>query len=219
MCSSEENRKIRIIIADDHAVVRTGLRLIFATTPDIVLAGECSNGQELIDQLKTAAYDIVILDISMPGRDSFDVMQHINTNHPGLPVIVFTMNNEEHYAIRMLRKGASAYLNKEVPPEELLNAIRTVAGGNKVYSPGQQHRLLEIATSRHDDHKPLHETLTDREFQILCMLAAGMRKSEIANELGISKNTISNHRTNIMQKMHFATNQDITRYAMEHNIC
>jgi len=214
-----ETRLKRIIIADDHAVVRTGLQMILDETTDLSICGEASNGYELIEKLKTDNYDLVILDISMPGKDTIDVLKEIQATWARLPVVILSMNPDEIYAVRMLRNGASAYINKETDPQQIITILRAVLSGKKYFTQQQSEMLAELVFEPEKNANVLlHEALSDREFQIFSMLASGMKKSEIAEKLSISKNTIGNHRSNIMHKMNLATNSELTRYAIQHGI-
>jgi len=209
----------RIIIADDHAVVRTGLQLILDETTDMSICDEAANGDELIEKLRRDRYDLVLLDISMPGKDAMDVLKEIKTTWERTPVVIFSMNPDEIYAVRMIRNGASAYINKETAPKRIIEILRIVLSGKKYFTQQQGSLLAEwiIEPERNVDSL-LHETLSDREFQIFFMMASGMKKSEIAEKLSISKHTIGNHRTNIMHKMNLTTNSDLTRYAIRNGI-
>jgi DNA-binding NarL/FixJ family response regulator len=213
-----ENPVKRIIIADDHAVVRTGLQMILDETSDLSITGEARTGEELLDKLSTKEYDLVILDISMPGKDALDVLKEIKNHWPHVPVVIFTMNPDEIYAIRMIRNGASAYVNKETKPEQIIEVLRTVSNGKKYFSPQQTEMLADMVTSPEKVNPALHELLTDREFQIFFMIASGLKKSDIAEKLIISKHTISNHRNNILKKMNMTMNSELTRYAIQHGI-
>lgn len=214
-----ETRLKRIIIADDHAVVRTGLQMILDETTDLSICGEASNGYELIEKLKTDHYDLVILDISMPGKDTIDVLKEIQATWVRLPVVILSMNPDEIYAVRMIRNGASAYINKETDPQQIITILRVVLSGKKYFTQQQSEMLAELVIEPEKNTNVLvHEALSDREFQIFSMLASGMKKSEIAEKLSISKNTIGNHRSNIMHKMNLATNSELTRYAIQHGI-
>jgi two-component system, NarL family, invasion response regulator UvrY len=206
----------QIIIADDHAVVRTGLQLILDETTDMRIVEEARNGDELLIKLRSAPFDLVILDISMPGKDALDVLKEIKSTLPLLPVVVFTMNPDEMYAIRMIRSGASAYINKETKPDQLIEILRTVLSGKRFFSQRQSELLAEAVTGPSTPEP--HEMLTDREFQIMFMLAMGIKKNEIAEKLNLSKHTIGNHRNSIMKKMKTSTNSDLTRYAIQHGI-
>lgn len=209
----------RIIIADDHAVVRTGLQMILDETTDLSICGEASNGYELIEKLKSNPYDLVILDISMPGKDTIDLLKEIQATWARLPVVILSMNPDEIYAVRMIRNGASAYINKETDPQQIITILRVVLSGKKYFTQQQSEMLAELVIEPEKNANVLvHEALSDREFQIFSMLASGMKKSEIAEKLSISKNTIGNHRSNIMHKMNLATNSELTRYAIQYGI-
>jgi len=209
----------RIIIADDHAVVRTGLQLILDETTDMSICDEAANGDELIEKLRRDCYDLVLLDISMPGKDAMDVLKEIKTTWERTPVVIFSMNPDEIYAVRMIRNGASAYINKETAPKRIIEILRIVLSGKKYFTQQQGSMLAEwiIEPERNVDSL-LHETLSDREFQIFFMMVSGMKKSEIAEKLAISKHTIGNHRSNIMRKMNLTTNSDLTSYAIRNGI-
>ena len=209
----------KIIIADDHAVVRTGLQLILDETHDLSIRAEARNGGELLELLKVESYDLVILDINMPGRDALDVLIEIRAEWPSLPVVIFSMNPDEVYAIRMLTNGASAYINKETKPKQMIEILRTVVRGRKYYSPLHADIMAGMVTEGTEKAQSLpHTILTDREFQVFSLLAMGVRKSQIAEKLSISKNTLSNHRNNIMKKMSITSNSELTRYAIQHGI-
>jgi len=208
----------RIIVADDHSVVRTGLQLILIETSDLTITGEASDGEELLDKLSTAAYDLVILDLSMPGKNGMEVLKEIKKNWPHLPVVIFTMNRDDIYAIRMIRNGASAYVNKETKNPQIIEVLRTVASGKKYFTQQQAEMLANIVASPEKDNPALHELLSDREFQIFMMMASGLKKSEIAEKLIISKNTIGNHRSNILKKMNMTMVSELTKYAIQHGI-
>ena len=214
-----ETQLKRIIIADDHAVVRTGLQMILDETTDLCICGEASNGYELLEKLKTDNYDLVILDISMPGKDTIDVLKEIQATWARLPVVILSMNPDEIYAVRMIRNGASAYINKETDPQQIIAILRVVLSGKKYFTQQQSEMLAELVIEpEKNTNVLLHEALSDREFQIFSMLASGMKKSEIAEKLSISKNTIGNHRSNIMHKMNLATNSELIRYAIQYGI-
>lgn len=208
----------RIIIADDHAVVRTGLQLILDETPDMSIVDEARNGQELIEKLHHNTFDLVILDISMPGKDALDILKEITASWTNLPVVIFSMNSNEVYAVRMLSNGASAFINKETKPEQIIEILRIVLNGSKYISARQTKILADHILSQGNPVTAIHELLTDREFQIFCLLASGMRKAEIAKKLEISINTISNHRNNILKKMKMSGNSELTRYAVQTGI-
>ena len=207
---------INIIIADDHAVVRKGLKQIFEETVDLVVTGEASSGNELLEKIRIEKYDVVILDISMPGKDGLDTLKELKNEFADLLVLIFTMYPEEQYALRVLKAGASGYINKESEPEELLSAIRKVTRGRKYISP----TLAELLASNLDtDGKtPLHETLSDREYQVMCLISSGRTPTEIASELTLSVNTISTYRLRILEKMNMKNNAELTHYAVKNHL-
>ncbi|MBI5641386.1 MAG: response regulator transcription factor [Nitrospirae bacterium] len=190
---------IRILIADDHTIVREGLKQILAETPDMIATGEASNGQEALDKATKDDFDVLLLDISMPGRSGLDILKQLRTEKPRLAVLILSMYSEEQYAIRALRAGASGYMTKESAPDELIEAIRKVALGRKYVSPSLAEKLafnLEAGS----DRLP-HESLSDREYQVMCMIASGKTVKEIADELALSIKTISTYRSRIVEKM------------------
>ena len=208
----------QIIIADDHAVVRTGLQLILDNTSDLCIVDEAVNGQELLTKLKLQEYDLVILDISMPGKDALDVLMEIKSKWEHLPVVIFSTNPDEVYAIRMIKNGASAYINKETKPKQIIEILRTVLLGHKYFTPLHSELMAEIMSDPEKSILFPHKILTDREFQIFSMLASGVRKSEIAEKLSITKNTLGNHRNNIMKKMNISNTSELIRYAIQNGI-
>jgi DNA-binding NarL/FixJ family response regulator len=204
---------INILIADDHAIVRKGLKQILAETQDMVVAGEASNGFEVMEKVKNNHYDVLLLDISMPGKSGLDILKELKTESPKLPVLVLSMYPEEQYAVRVLRAGASGYLTKESAPDELVVALRKVAQGKKYVSPSLAEKLavdLEV-----DASKPVHEMLSDREYQVLCMIASGKTVGEIAEKLLLSAKTISTYRARILEKMNMKNNAEMTHYAIQ----
>jgi two-component system invasion response regulator UvrY len=207
---------IKTIIADDHTIVREGLKQILNETNDVSVSGEAKNGMELLEELRRQKFDVVVLDISMPGINGLDALKQIKIINPNLPVLVLSMHPEEQYAIRVLKAGASGYLTKESASEELLNAIRRIASGRKYVSPSLAEKLaVELDVDR---EKPLHETLSDREYQVLCMIASGRTVKEIAGELSLSVKTVSTYRSRILDKMHMANNAQLTYYAIENDL-
>ena len=204
---------INILIADDHTIVRKGLKQILAETQDMVVAGEASNGFEVMEKVKNNHYDVLLLDISMPGKSGLDILRELKTESPKLPVLVLSMYPEEQYAVRVLRAGASGYLTKESAPDELVVALRKVAQGKKYVSPSLAEKLavdLEV-----DASKPVHEMLSDREYQVLCMIASGKTVGEIAEKLSLSAKTISTYRARILEKMNMKNNAELTHYAIQ----
>ena len=207
---------IRIIIADDHAVVRKGLKQIFDETLDLTVTDEASSGNELLDKIKINDYDVVILDISMPGKDGLDTLKELKGIKPNLPVLIFTIYPEEQYAVRVLKAGASGYINKESEPELLIEAIRKVSQGRKYISPYLAEILAYNLQS--GGEAPLHEHLSDREYQVMCMIASGKTATDIAKELSLSINTISTYRIRILEKMNMKNNAEITHYALKNRL-
>ncbi len=209
---------IKVIVADDHAVVRTGLQLIFDNDPSLEIIDEVGRGNELLNKVREKDYDVVILDISMPGKDGIDVLKDLKLEKPHLPVVIFSMNPEDKFAVRLFQSGASAYINKETNPEELIKAVKYVAKGKNYYTPFQAELLMNSLNSPQKELPNPHESLTDREFQVMRMLAQGIKKSDIAETLSVSKNTISNHRNNILRKMNLSNNTELARYAVKHRL-
>jgi two-component system, NarL family, invasion response regulator UvrY len=207
---------IQVLIADDHPIVRQGLKQIFADQSGIMVAGEACNGEELLKLLKEARWDVLILDISMPGRSGLDLLKDIQLERPGLPVLILSIHSEAEYATRALRAGASGYLPKESPPEELIAAIRKVHSGGRYISASQAERLLFQFQS--DVARPVHEDLSNREYEVLRMLGAGRTITQIAAELQLSVKTISTYRARLLEKMHLQTTAELTRYAIKHNL-
>jgi len=209
----------RIIIADDHAVVRTGLQLILDDTPDMAICDEASNGDELLEKLHQNNYDLVILDICMPGKETTEILTEIKNTWKHLPVVIFSMNPDEIYAMRMIKNGASAYINKEIDPHKIVEILRIVLTGKKYFTEKQIEMLANLVSEGEDNvNSLLFNNLTDREFEIMFLLASGKRKREIADKLKISKNTIGNHRSSILKKLNLNTNSELTRYAISNGI-
>ena len=202
----------RILVVDDHAIVRQGLKQILADTPDLVVAGEASTGQEALEKVRTGQWDVVVLDISLPDRSGLTVLEQLKTQYPDLPVLVLSMHAEEQYAVRVMKAGAAGYLPKESAPDQLVSAIHKVARGGKYVSPTLMEKFVsDLGT---DPKKPRHEILSAREFQVLCMIAGGKSLTEIAEDLGVSVKTISTHRTRMLKKMELKTNADLIHYAI-----
>jgi len=207
---------IRLLIADDHTIVREGLKQILADTRDIAVIGEANSGQEVIKKVGASDYDLVLLDISLPGMSGLDVLKQIRLLKPSLPVLILSMYPEEQYAIRSLRAGASGYLTKESAPEELISAIHKVAGGRKYITESLAERIA-IDWDK-ENLKPLHEMLSDREYQVLCMIASGKTVKEISKLLSLSIKTVSTHRARILKKMQMKNSAQLTHYAIKHNL-
>ncbi len=207
---------IRVLIADDHAIVREGLKQIVAESPDMIVADEAGDGKEALKKALEGDFDVVVLDITMPGINGLDALKQIRNQRPKLPILVLSMHPEEQYAVRVLKAGASGYLTKESAPEELIASIRRVSKGMKYISPSLAERLASELGNDHDG--PLHETLSDREYQVMCMIASGKAPTEIAEELSLSIKTISTYRGRILEKMGMKSNAEIIRYSMEHEL-
>jgi two-component system invasion response regulator UvrY len=207
---------IKVLIADDHPIVRQGLRQILSGIPDMEVAGEAATAQETLDQVRAGGWDVLVLDITMPDRSGFDILKDLKLGQPQLPVLVLSIHAEEQLAIRVLKAGASGYLTKENAPGELVKAIRKVVSGGKYISRGLAETLafnLDVASDR-----PPHEALSDREFQVMQMMAGGKTLTEIADTLSLSVKTVSTYRTRLLQKMNLDTNAEIIRYAIENGL-
>jgi DNA-binding NarL/FixJ family response regulator len=204
---------IRILLADDHPVVRSGLRTILEADPKIEVVSEAATGEESIDRSRTSRPQVVLLDVAMPGRGGIETAQEIKRLHPAVKILMLTMHPEDHFAVRCLREGADGYITKDAAPELLLQAVHKLAAGGKYISPGLAERLALYLDAR--SSRPPHELLSSREFEVMLRIAAGKRPSDIANELHLSVKTVSTYRTRILQKMNFKTNADIMRYAFE----
>ena len=207
---------LRILIADDHAIVRQGLKQIVTETRDMTVAGEASNGQELLNKIREGDYDVVVLDITMPVRNGMDALRQLRSEKPRLPVLILSIHPEEQYASRALRAGASGYLTKESAPDELVVAIRKVSKGGKYVSSSLAEKLaFELEVGR---EQALHETLSDREYHVMCMIASGKTVMEIAQELSLSEKTISTYRSRILEKMKMKNNAELTYYAIKNQL-
>lgn len=209
-------KKIRILIADDHPIVRAGFKQVLSETPDMEVTDEAGNGQEAMACIRKKELDVVLLDISMPGRSGLEVLKELKEEKPKLPVLILSMYPEEQYAIRALRAGASGYLTKASAPNELISAIRKVAEGGKYISATLGERLTDFLGT--DMTRPPHELLSDREYQVMLMIASGRTVSSIAEELCLSVKTISTYRTHILEKMRMKNNAEITFYAVQNGL-
>lgn len=211
-----EKATIRVFIADDHAIVRAGLKQILAELPDIIVAGEAENGVDAIQLFRKAKCHVMLLDISMPDRSGIDVLKQVKKENPEIAVLMLSMHREDQYAIRSLKAGAAGYLTKQSAPLELVTAIRQVAGGQKYVSAALAQ---ELATAIGEDHQtPLHDTLSDREYQTLTMIASGKTVSAIAEELSLSVKTISEYRARLLVKMKLKNSAELTHYAIKNQL-
>jgi len=207
---------IKILLADDHTLVRKGLKQILLNTKDIERVDEASDGKETINKVSRKKYDLVLLDISLPGRSGIDVLKQLKCSKPELPVLILSMHPEEQYAVRSLRAGAAGYLTKESAPDELIKAIRKVANGGKYITSSLAEKLADEIGP--ETEKPLHEILSDREYQVMCMIASGKTVKDVADDLNLSVKTISTHRARILRKMHMDNNAQLTHYAIKHGL-
>jgi two-component system invasion response regulator UvrY len=213
---SPSSEKIRVLIADDHAVVRIGLRRLIEESDDIVVAGEAGSGHEAVTLSRESTIDVVLLDVSMPDCNVVETLDRIKRNRPGMPVLIISMYPEEQYAVNLLRAGASGYLSKSAEPETLVGAIRTVARGSR-YISATLAEMLALGASG-EECEPLHRQLSKREFQIFCRIAAGASVSQIAEELNLSIKTVSTYRARVLEKMNMKSNVDLTYYAMKNQL-
>ncbi|HPS58352.1 MAG TPA: response regulator transcription factor [Spirochaetota bacterium] len=207
---------IKIVIADDHDIVRAGLKQIISDEEDMEVAGESNSGEKLIELIKKNDYDIVLLDLKMSGMNGIEVMKHIKAIKPTIPVIVLSMHAEDQYAVRTIKAGASGYITKETAGDTLISAVRRVVSGGKYISPTLAETLADSVAGGGSDLP--HEKLTDREFQVLCMIASGKTVSEIGSKLFLSVKTISTYRQRILEKMNMKNNSEITHYVIKNNI-
>ncbi|MFC1764170.1 response regulator [Planctomycetota bacterium] len=207
---------LKILVADDHTVVRKGLKQILGEVPDMIVAGEASDGLETLHKVREDHYDMVLLDIAMPGISGLDVLKQLRSERPDLPVLMLSMYPEEQYAVRTLKAGASGYLTKESASDELIAAIRKVCSGGRYVTSSLAEKLAACLGTHSDT--PVHEKLSDREYQVVCMIASGKTVTEIAEALSLSVKTISTNRSRALTKMGMKTNAEITYYAIKHGL-
>jgi len=207
---------IRVLVADDHAVVRHGLKQILSEEPDILEVGEAGSVAEALRLGREAEWDVVILDITMPDGSGLDILRELKHQKPQLPVLVLSVHSEDQYALRVLRSGAAGYLTKECAPQELVQAVRRVVSGGKYVGLDLAERLAEVLAGDRDAQA--HEQLSDREFQVLCLIGSGKSAGEIAQELSLSPKTVSTYRRRVLDKMHMSSNAELTRYVLEHQL-
>lgn len=207
---------LRILIADDHIIVRKGLKQILLEEFSGALIEEVPDAEELIKKVMAEKWDVVLSDLSMPGRSGLDALQQIKTSFPDLPVLILSIHPEEQYALRALRSGAAGYLSKDTAPDELVKAVKKVLLGKKYISQSIAEKLADSFSSGYQ--KQLHETLSDREFDVMKLLANGKSVSEIAEMLSLSVTTVSTYRARVMAKMNLKSNSDLTRYAIENKL-
>lgn len=211
-----EKTSIRVFIADDHAIVREGLKQILAEQRDIVVAGEAETGLDAVKLFRKSRCNVLLLDISLPDRNGIEVLKQIKDEKPDLAVLMLSMHREDQYAIRALKAGAAGYMTKQSAPKELVNAIRQVAAGQRYVSP----QLAQVLAAQVGDgfDKPPHESLSDREYQTLTMIASGKTVGEIAKELSLSVKTVSEYRSRLLAKMKLKTSAELTHYAIRNQL-
>lgn len=207
---------IKVLIADDHAVVRQGLKHIIARDSHIEVVGEAENGNEVLERVKELDINVILMDIEMPEKNGMETLAHLKTSNPSLPVIILSIFAEEQYGLRLIQSGASSYLSKTCPPGQLLEAIHKVANGGK-YITSSLGELL-VRNMDNEANKPVHESLSNREYQIFFMIASGKKQKDIASELSISINTVNVHRANILKKLNAKSNSEIIRYALQNSL-
>ncbi len=207
---------IRVLVADDHGVVRQGLKKILSEELGTVVYGEAETGQEVLESVRTQEWDILILDITMPGKSGFDILKELKSERPGLPILVLSMHPEDQFALRILREGAAGYVTKERAPREVVAAVKKVLAGERYISPSFAQRLvLDMADG---SAERLHENLSHREFQVLRMIAAGRTITEIAQSFSLSVKTVSTYRQRILTKLRVGTNAELTAYATRNQL-
>ncbi len=209
--------KLKIIITDDHAVVRRGLKQILADEMMDAEVSEAVSAENLLEVLRKKKFDLIISDISMPGRSGIDLLKQLQLDHPHLPVLILSMHSETQYALRALKAGAKGYLTKDCAATELVTAVRQILSGRKYISPPVAELLAEQVVRKVSD-TPLHETLSDREFEIFKLITQGKAPTDIALALSISVNTVSTYRSRLLQKLKLHSNSDIIYYAIEHEL-
>ena len=207
---------IKVIVADDHPIVRAGIIQILSDKSDFRVVGEACDGRELLNKVRTKDPDVVILDMSMPEMDGLDVLKQLKIERPRLPVLILSIHSENQYALRVLKAGASGYINKSSAPDELIRAIKKVFRGGKYISPAFAENLAIHLDTNYDELP--HESLSDREFQVILLIASGKTVSEIADELSLSVKTISTYRSRILEKMKMKNNAELTRYVIEQQL-
>lgn len=208
--------KIHVLIADDHAIVRQGLRQILSETDDLIVTGEAGDGTEALQLARQQPWDVFLLDVSMPNRNGIDTLKQLKKEFPRLPVLILSMHPEEQYAVRALKAGASGYLTKQSAPEQLVTAIRQVAGGKKYVSPAVTQQLVEALSD--DNEKLPHERITDREYQVLVMISAGNTLTQIAEKLNLGVATVSTYRARLLEKMALKSTAELIRYGLENGL-
>jgi DNA-binding NarL/FixJ family response regulator len=208
--------KYQVLVVDDHAIIRDGLKKILADTEDLTVAGEAANGNVALEKVRERDWDLVILDISMPGRNGLELLKLMKAERPKLPILIFSMHHEEQYAVRAIRAGAGGYLSKDGDSEQLLPAMRKVAAGGVFISP-KLAELLATDMSHSTGNQP-HTLLSNREYEVFVRLVRGISLTAIADEFSLSIKTVSTHKSHILTKMDLSTQTDLVRYAIDHNL-
>ncbi|MDP1634484.1 MAG: response regulator transcription factor [Gallionellaceae bacterium] len=207
---------IKVLIADDHALIRKGLKQLLDDTDDLRVTGEAENGMQAVRMVDETSYDVVLLDISMPDRHGIEVLKQLKTNHPQLPVLMLSMHAEEQYALRSMKSGAAGYLNKQSAPLQLVTAIRQVASGRKYISTELAEQLANGLSEGYQEL--LHQTLSNREYQTLCLMASGKKLSEMADIMSLSPKTVSVYRSRLLEKMKLKNNAEAIHYAISNHL-
>lgn len=207
---------LKVLITDDHALIRRGLKQVLQEGLGAVTVGEAQDAKEALEQIMKQRWDVVIMDITMPGRSGLDILRDIKLAQPLLPVLILSMHPEDQFAVRVLKAGASGFIPKESAPEELIKAIRKVVAGGRYVTPALAEKMAFDLAARRD--KPPHETLSDREFQVLRLIGSGKPVGQIAEDLGLSVKTVSTYRARVLEKMSMQNNAELTHYAIKHQL-
>jgi len=208
--------RIRVLLVDDHAIARNGVRLMLGTAADIDVAGEAADAQQALALLRQEAFDVALVDITMPGMNGLDLLRHLHGDYPGMAVLMLSTYAEEIYAVRALKQGAAGYLTKDAPTAVLVDAVRRAAGGRKYVSPSLVEKLASLVSG--DVAAAGHEALSNRELEVFKLIALGEPLVQIGEKLHLSPNTVTTYRARILDKMGMSSNAELTRYALEHGI-
>jgi DNA-binding NarL/FixJ family response regulator len=207
---------LKVLIVDDHAMIRVGLKQVLLKTFENAVIGEAENAEEALELIRRKNWDLVVMDITMPGRSGLDILKDVQLARPALPVLIMSMHGEDQFAIRVLKAGAAGFITKHSAPEELVSAIRKILGGGKYASKAVSEKLIQ--NLGRESGKLPHENLSDRELQVLCMFALGKINKEVAADLSLSVKTVSTYRARILEKMGMKTNAELTRYAIKNGL-
>jgi len=208
----------KVLIADDHAILRAGLKHLLSEHADIVVAGEAGNGQEVLEKIRAESWDVLLLDMTMPGRSGIELIKQIKQNEPKLPILILSMHKEDLYAVRALKAGAAGYLCKDNAEEQLVPALRKVAAGGLYITPAVAEKLAVSMLQGQPETEQPHTRLSDREYQVFQLLAAGESVTDIATKLNLSVKTVSTHKTHVFEKMGCANIAELIRYAIQHKL-